>query len=525
MNGEEKIRAADANAEDYEGEAGAKTGPAQESVDPAWSNPISLETPILPEIPQGIMPEWADDHIEAVAAATETPRELSAMMTLGTVSAATQNKFAVEVHPGYVEPVNVWCLPTGPSGERKTAVLMATTEPVRDWELAEFKRLKPDIAAAASKRKSLEAQIDSLRRKAAHGSKHASVNFDNEIRRIADLEVALPEIPNAPRVWCQDITPEALGALMADHEETMACLSDEGGIFDILGGRYSNGIPNLDLFLQAHSGAPVRVDRRSRASVMLNHPTLTMVLSPQPSVLQGLAAKPGFRGRGLLARFLYALPVTRLGYREGKSTPVPSAIASEYSRHLRSLLEKKRPVDGLCLIKLSSEAWREWHQFFLAVEHDLREGERFEHIRDWAGKLPGAAARIAGLIHCAKHALANPENQEIDVATMKSALELAAVLTHHALAAFDIMGADLIVKNARRVWAWIKREQKPSFTFRDCFRALQRTFSRAVDLEPAIAALVERSYIAQRPKEPGATGRPSRVFDVNPAITEHWKEK
>jgi len=52
---------------------------------------------------------------------------------------------------------------------------------------------------------------------------------------------------------------------MADNDEKMSVLSDEGGIFDILAGRYNGGIPNLDLFLQSHSGSSVRVDRGSSA--------------------------------------------------------------------------------------------------------------------------------------------------------------------------------------------------------------------------------------------------------------------
>lgn len=60
------------------------------------------------------------------------------------------------------------------------------------------------------------------------------------------------------------------GALLAEHGECMAWLSSEGGVFDLLQGRYSNGIPNLDLVLKAHSGDAERVDRGSRPPVFLN---------------------------------------------------------------------------------------------------------------------------------------------------------------------------------------------------------------------------------------------------------------
>ncbi|MGO9056244.1 MAG: DUF3987 domain-containing protein [Candidatus Binataceae bacterium] len=494
------------------------------SAQPEWSNPISLEMPLLPEIPQGVLPEWADQFVDAVTVATETPRELAIMMILGTLGACCQNKYEVQVDPGYVEPTNIWTQAVLPPGERKTAVMIAVTKPLRDWERDQAEVVKPEIIRIESERKTRVAQIEALRKKVAQG-KDNSVNFVNEIQKIADLEADLPEVPKPPRVWTQDVTPEKLGAMMADNDESMAGISDEGGIFDILAGRYSNGVPNLDLFLQAHSGSPVRVDRGSRPPVIMDHPALTLVLSPQPDVLHGLAAKPGFRGRGLLARFLYALPISRLGYRTGDTTPVPATISDEYARNVRALLEVRRPETGAYTITLTSGARQELREFAAAVEHDLRDGERFEQVRDWAGKLPGAGARIAGLLHCAKHCLGNPDNEAIDLGTMRHALDLAAVLTYHALAAFDLMGADLVVKDARKVWAWIKRQRKSTFTFRDCFRALQGTFPRAEHLEPAIVALVERGYIAPQEKARSTVGRPTRTFEVNPVLAGAWKEE
>src|ERR1700730_11524107 len=108
-----------------------------------------------------------------------------------------------------------------------------------------------------------------------------------------------------PRSWTQDVTPEKLGTLMAENGGRVGGISDEGGIFDILAGPDSKtAAPNLDLFLQGHSGSPVRVDRGSRESVIIESPALTLVLTPQPDVLRSLSEHRAFRGRGLLARFL-----------------------------------------------------------------------------------------------------------------------------------------------------------------------------------------------------------------------------
>jgi hypothetical protein len=85
------------------------------------------------------------------------------------------------------------------------------------------------------------------------------------------------------------------------------------------------------------------------------------------------------------------------------------------------------------MIRLSDESRRELREFAAIVEHELRDGERFEHIKDWAGNLPGAAARVAGLLHCAKHALGDPAKEAIDLITMRRALDLGAVLSSNSL--------------------------------------------------------------------------------------------
>jgi hypothetical protein len=304
----------------------------------------------------------------------------------------------------------------------------------------------------------------------------------------------------------------------------MAVLSDEAGIFEQMAGRYSGGIPNLDVFLQGHAGSPVRVDRGSRPSVFLQRPALTVGISPQPDVLRGLTTKPGFRGRGLLARFLYALPTSTLGYRTGETRPLPEDLKLRWEGHIMAILNAQPATDHNgkpCphTLKLSREALDAWNIFSRVVEADLRPGGRFEHCTDWAGKLPGAVARIAGLQHIARHIFRGPETLEIGLGDMEAALRIADALNAHALAVFDLMGADPALDGARLVLGWIRRQGLEAFTFRDCHHGHRHRFKRAADLEPVLDVLAERHYIrplALQSKPQG--GRPSKAYEVNPAI-------
>ena len=483
-----------------------------------WQAPISLESAALPPWPDDVFPDSIQNFVTALSASTETPPELSAMMVLAAISAAAQGKFRVRVKPDYFEPVNVWTCAALPPGSRKTAVQSAATAPLTAWERVQRDLAAPAIKQAQADDATIREQISHLRKQA---SKAKGAEFEQLKREIADIEASLPEIPTAPQVWAQDVTPENLGTIMADNLERMAVLSDESGIFDILAGRYSGGVPNLDLFLQGHAGSPVRVNRGSRPSIFMQAPTLTLGLSPQPDVLRGLTDKPSFRGRGLLGRFLYTLPCSNLGYRTLDARPMLPDYRARYEGILTAVLNHGMASDedgNPCphILKISDDALQVWQTFAHKVEAGMREGGTYAHLTDWAGKFPGAVARIAALLHIVRHALVRPGDKEISLADMSAALRMANALSAHALAVFDLMGADPALDGARVVLRWLHREDKAEFTFRDCHYAHKTRYKRAADLEPIIDVLIERHFI--RPRVAKVAHRPSRVFEVNPSI-------
>ena len=372
---------------------------------------MPFETPDLPRLDIAHVPSWAGEYAQAVSADTETPPELAAGMVLVTCAAAAARSLQVLVKPGYFEPCNLWVVVALPPGNRKSAVQSAATHPFRAWERQQAEILQPIIAAASSDRKTMEARAKSIRNAAA---KETDLDAAKQLARsAAEIEAKLPDVPVLPQIWTSDATPERLGEMLAEHGECMAWLSSEGGVFDLLQGRYSNGIPNLDLILKAHSGDAERVDRGSRPPVFLNNPRLSIGLSPQPDVLKGLASKPGFRGRGLLGRFLYLMPPSPLGYRSLTSAPVPTAVRDTYSAGVKAILAWRQcsaddTSQQLHTLKLSSSAYQEWHDFALEIERQMQPGGDFEHCTDWAGKAPGAAARIAGTLHAVLHAHGQP---------------------------------------------------------------------------------------------------------------------
>ncbi len=497
--------------------------PGQEQSGQEWGSPILLDDYQVPafdvELP-GILGEMS----AATSAATETPIELAVAMALGTVATAIHGKMVVQVKPGHIEPTNFFLVAALDPSNRKSAVNSTMTKPLTMWEAGQRDLLSARIKQVESENMSKDARIKALRGKYGKAKPDQVEAIQEDI---FNLEMGMEEVPKVYRTWAQDITPERLGTMLSNNGDRMAIISTEGGIFEIIGGRYSNGIPNLDVFLQGYSGDALRVDRGSREPLFVENPALSIVLSPQPEVLRAIGEKKTFRGRGLLARFWYFIPVSNLGYRTLETAPIPEGVRDGWKDLIYTLLDIKPQTDERnqiepYIIKLDRAAYAEWFDFAMMVEVEMREGGRFEHITDWAGKLPGGAARVAGVLHCVKNPQ-QPWGTPIDVGTMKQSLDLAAVASSHAEVAFNLMGADVAIEGAKKVWRWVEGGRFESFTKRDSFQALRGTFPRVSDLEIPLDVLEERNYIAGATAKGGPQGgRPSITYTVNPEIIKGW---
>jgi hypothetical protein len=489
----------------------------------AWPELIPFSsTAKLPGMNPANLPTWAGRFAAELATETETPPDLAVGLTLAACAIPAARRFKVMVKYGYFEPLNLWVLVALTPGNRKSAVQSATTKPLMKWQREQADAVRDEIKSKTSEAKTIQERADVLRKQAAR--ENDTYRQRDLADEVAKLEASIPEIPTLPLLWTSDATPERLGTLLGDNAERMAWLSSEGGLFDMLAGRYSGGIPNLDLMLKAHSGDAERVERGSRPPVDLLNPLLTIGISPQPSVLEGLAAKQGFKGRGLLGRFLYLVPESRLGYRTLDTQPMQEATRTAYAGGIRAMLDTPpaNPEDpnAMHLLKLSLEARTEWQDFAHHIETQFRPGGSLELLTDWGGKAPGAAARIAGVLHCIEHA-GHTNELEISADTMRRALEIMAVFAQHSIHAMGMMGNDEHMAAAKLVWEWLRRGRHSEITQRELFNALRGRFPTMNKLTPALEILAERGYIQIEEQERTGAGRPpSPKVIVRPDLLE-----
>lgn len=485
-----------------------------------WPEPLLFGELDTPEIPAESAPSWLGDFCKAVAAATQTPPGLSVMFALAAVASCLQRRFEVSPYQDeYTEPLNLWTVTALDPGNRKTAVRNAFTDPLTEWEHEEANRLKPDIKRIKHQREINQKAIEQIKARASK-SDTTSAGRDSLLEEIARIEDETPEELIAPRLWVDDVTSERLQTLLVDHGGRMALLSDEGGIFEVMSGLYSGGKANLNVYLQAHAGSPVRVDRQGR-SVMLTKPALTFGLTVQPDIISdlGTGSKKRFRGNGTLARFLYCLPISTIGTRDvTQRVKIQAEVKAAYNAGIRGMLEIQPIYDSKGrerprLLTLSPDALRAWQQFSQFIEDRQGQDGEFYSIQDWTSKLPGAALRIAGLFHVVEY---GADVSEINFSTIERSLDLCELLIAHAQAAFDMMGAEPANNDARIVCRWIVATGKKAFRQHEAIRAM-RQFRTVARLEAALEVLTSRNIISE-PRKRRSGGRPSIVYAVNPAV-------
>jgi replicative DNA helicase len=489
-----------------------------------WTPPIPLGIAgAVPAFPVEVLSGWLGDYVAAVAAATQTPPDLAGMLALAVLATVAAGAVEVQPRPGWHEPLCLFVAVGMDAGARKSSVFTAMTRPLAEFERQQATAALPGITETATLRRIAEQAAAAAEAAASKAPLDRAEEFQAEaVARAA--EAANLVAPPVPRWLVDDATPEALAGLLATYGR-IALLSPEGDVFDQMAGRYNQGAgPNLGVYLKGHAGDLLKVDRRGRPPEYVERPCLTIGLTVQPEVLQGLAGRPGFRGRGLLARFLYSLPPSLVGRRQVGAPPVPPAVADRYSLELQALTASlTTPArDGPTLVTLNPSAGEVLLEFERDLEPRLAAGSGdLAHLAGWAAKLAGATCRLAGLLHLAGH-LRDGWAQPIGADTLAAAIRLADYLTEHARAVFDLMGADPRVDDARWLLDWVSRANRTQFSRRDAHAAAPRgRFPKATDLEPALRLLEEHGYLRRADPEPSpdprGRGRPaSPRFLVNP---------
>ena len=457
-----------------------------------WKRPVLFDKHHVEEIKADLLPSWLGAYAKAVCDSKQTPEGLAVMLGLSMIATGVQKKFVVAPYgdDAYTEQLALWTLTVMNSGERKSPILNAMRAPLVAWQKEQAVLLRDRILETKTEISVSEKRIEKLH-------KDAATEDDSEKRQalmdqITAIRRAMPVEVKAPVLWTSDVTAEELQDMLAEHGERMALLSAEGNIFEVMGGLYSDKV-NVDIFLQAYSGEPTSINRRSRKAE-LDSPALTFGMAVQPSVIESFArgGKSAFRGKGALARFLYCVPESMVGYRDTDlDIRVPREIKARYEAGVKRLLSMPTPNTPQ-MLTLDDDAFKVYKDLDRKNEKMMVAGGELELMSDWGGKLPGNALRIAGLMHLVEHDL---ESTVISMDTMVKAVRLCDLLVEHAKAAFAMAGEYKYDADAKKAYEWIKEHGFKPFTktaFGEKFKN-----SKKDQLDSMLSDLMKRNIIKE----------------------------
>ena len=499
-----------------------------------WAPPVPFNRLAeAPPFPTHLLPQWLSEWVAAEAEATQTPPDLAGSLALACAGAAIAGAVRVRIRDDWMEPANIFTVVALPPGDRKSAVFADATAPLREHERQERERMAPVFAEKASEHRVMEHQLKALELKAAKEEDDQKASQSRKDAKDLAKKLASHVVPDEPQLFCDDVTPEKLVQLLVRQGGRMLMAGAEGTAFEIAKGRYSEKA-NFDVYLKGHAGEPLRTGRVGRVSESVDMAALSCALAVQPDVIRGLAEQAIMKGRGFLARWLYSIPVSKVGSRTTAPAGMPAEVAARYMQGMLRLwqLPKSRNfgLEAAWELEFSHEADDVMRDFERWLEPQLREGEPLACLAGWASKLAGAIARLSLITHMAGTLGAGSSwNDPVSADTVQAAVALGRdYYMPHALAAFGMMGANEKAKDAARVVGWLVNRWN-SESLKVCKgggRTVSRSVihtnvfggSRAVDDVIAICRLLcEHGYL--RNAGP-AWRRDIQMFEVNPGCGE-----
>jgi hypothetical protein len=296
----------------------------EDAIPTDWDPPRALD-PLAkpPPFPLTALPSLLANYVEAVSNTTQTPIDLAGVLSLALVASITSG-LRIRVRDGFEVFANLFAVVAVAVGEGKSPVYR---EMMKALEIIE-QRLQDEAAPVIRKARArkevalanlvaVQKQLKSL--KILPEDRAALLPVLEEAQAAYDAIV----VPARPRIYTQEATPEGLLKLLSEQGGRMAALDDEGGeLFELLFRYSQSGNANQGVYLRGHDGGRYTADWSTKASVDIESTLLTLGLTVQPGVIQNLSSDPALRARGLLARILYSLPGSNVGYRDQWAEPV-----------------------------------------------------------------------------------------------------------------------------------------------------------------------------------------------------------
>jgi putative DNA primase/helicase len=319
---------------------------------------------------------------------TLVPAGFACSTALGVAAASVQHLAMVARDSQTVGPVSLYILSILRSGERKSTIFRKMWQGVRDRQKELYEEWE-----------------------------HYEANDYNQVDPILGAE-------SAPRILFEDATIQGLALEISNGVKSVLLSSSEGGtIFGGIGMRGDALMGAMACLNKAWDAEPQSMTRKQAVSTYLDDYRLSCLISAQRETLQEwLRRSEGLaEGMGFLARFLICVPKTTIGGRLYVPAPEFTPKLNTFIEMCLTHLRTKTDLATVPTLNLSSEAQKEWVDFFNIIEAAQGSEGDYEFHTATASKIAEQAARIAGVFTL----FGNENPKEIDVKTMKMGIDVA----------------------------------------------------------------------------------------------------
>ena len=472
-----------------------------------WQNPDmsilepdQIPSPRLPEdVFKSIFGPWAKWIINA-SHAKGAPGPYVVSGLLASIASCIGNKFIIQVHSGWKEPIALWIVNVGEPSSNKS--------PGLDAAINGFEPIKRMISKSYEK----ELKIWQLKNDAAkaHERKWRKDALKDPSKPKPDE--AIPDRqPHHRRVVLQDVTIEKVADILSGQSTSLLLLRDELAGYLLNMGRYSNG-SDREFWLEAYGGRSYTVDRKSLAQPQtIDHLLTSLCGNIQPEKLRNVLLEAVDDGLTARMLFFYPEPVK-------PSTTLASFDLNAIEKALQKLDNLKPHIDPLSnqtnpkLLSLSSGALDRFNEFKIRNHDTLQDlnGGLASHV----GKYPGLCLRISAVLTFADWAISSLAEEPTEIsyeAIDRSISFIDEVVFKHAERIY--LTSDPIADSATKIAQWILDTHEPNFSARDVYRARIAGIDKQCKTQKPLKLLVEAGWLSRVRASKG-----SIIFQVNPTV-------
>ncbi|MBP7937497.1 MAG: DUF3987 domain-containing protein, partial [Phycisphaerae bacterium] len=419
--------------------------PQQEGIRPDMPKPKAPAEPFR-RFPVDVLPEPVRSFVRKAADTIGCDPSFVALPLLSALASAIGNTHRIQLKRGWTEPCILWTVIVGESGALKSPAIERALRPIRKRQARAMRR-----NAAAMEEYAVE--LARYERAVAEWKRNKS-NTDPP---------AKPMEPVPDRCYCDDVTIEAMSALLVNQPRGLLLACDE--LAGWLGGfdRYVQGKGgDVAKWLEMFGGRPVVVDRKSGnpRTIYIPQAAVSIAGGIQPKTLRR-ALGVEHRENGLLARLLLAMPPARQKrWTEAEIDEATEALIEQVFDWLYELQPdtddegKPRPR----LVQMTPKGRKAWIAFYDAHAAELA-ALSGDLSAAWS-KLEGYTARLALVVHCVRWVAGDTTLQSpdaVDEVSIAAGVELSRWFGHEARRVYATLGESDEGRDRRHLVEWIER--------------------------------------------------------------------